>query len=46
MFIDELDAVGGARIAIRRTPLRAYDSQSVVRELDGYKENEEVIVIG
>ena len=46
IFIDELDAVGGARIATDVHPYARMTLNQLLVELDGYKENEEVVVIG
>uniref|UniRef100_UPI00358FCCEA ATP-dependent zinc metalloprotease YME1L1 n=1 Tax=Myxine glutinosa TaxID=7769 RepID=UPI00358FCCEA len=46
VFIDELDSVGGKRI---ESPMHPYSRQTInqlLAELDGFKPNEDVIVIG
>jgi ATP-dependent metalloprotease len=46
VFIDELDAVGGARIASAIHPYSRMTLNQLLVELDGYKELEGVVVIG
>ena len=46
IFIDELDAVGGARVASAIHPYSRMTLNQLLVELDGYKELEGVIVIG
>jgi ATP-dependent metalloprotease len=46
VFIDELDAVGGARVATAVHPYSRMTLNQLLVELDGYKELEGVIIIG
>lgn len=46
VFIDELDAVGGARIASSVHPYSRMTLNQLLVEMDGYKELEGVVVIG
>ncbi|XP_003391213.1 PREDICTED: ATP-dependent zinc metalloprotease YME1L1-like, partial [Amphimedon queenslandica] len=46
VFIDELDAVGGARITSAIHPYSRMTLNQLLVELDGYKELEGVVVIG
>ena len=46
VFIDELDAVGGARIASSVHPYSRMTLNQLLVEMDGYKELEGVVIIG
>lgn len=46
VFIDELDAVGGARVATAVHPYSRMTLNQLLVELDGYKELEGIVVIG
>ncbi|KAL5510852.1 hypothetical protein EMCRGX_G006461 [Ephydatia muelleri] len=46
VFIDELDALGGARVANALHPYSRMTLNQLLVELDGYKELEGVVVIG
>ena len=46
MFIDELDAVGGARVASSVHPYSRMTLNQLLVEMDGYKELEGVVIIG
>lgn len=46
MFIDELDAVGGARVTSSVHPYSRMTLNQLLVEMDGYKELEGVVIIG
>ena len=46
VFIDELDAVGGARVASSVHPYSRMTLNQLLVEMDGYKELEGVVIIG
>ena len=46
IFIDELDAVGGARVASSVHPYSRMTLNQLLVEMDGYNELEGVVVIG
>ncbi len=46
VFIDELDAVGGARVANSVHPYSRMTLNQLLVEMDGYKELEGVVIIG
>jgi ATP-dependent metalloprotease len=46
VFIDELDAVGGARVASSVHPYSRMTLNQLLVEMDGYKELEGIVIIG
>ena len=46
IFIDELDAVGGARVTSSVHPYSRMTLNQLLVEMDGYKELEGVVIIG